>query len=132
MGTLSSITAYVNYELIIMLLSVPVVLFLLALYTKYRQKHGKLKSIEGKLTRKVKDLRDEERNVQNIVGTSNLGLLHRWRNEEDTTRYYLTFKTEKGMKSFTVSEKVFKSIKRNQKGIITMKGKKFISFKNKK
>ena len=69
------------------------------------------------------------KNVQNLAGTRAFGLLHSWRKEGSTVRYYITFETNKGIKSFTVSENTYKAMRKGAKGIITMKGKKFISFK---
>ena len=85
----------------------------------------KITSLRGKLIRKKIDQQDELRNVRNLI---------RYRyavpklEKNSLKRYYITFETEKGIKSFTVSKEVYKKVKVNQKGIIKMNRKKFVSF----
>lgn len=85
----------------------------------------KITSLRGKLIRKKIDRQDELRNVRNLIrfryAVSKL-------EEESLKRYYITFETEKGIKSFTVLKEVYKKVKLNQKGIIKIDRKKFISF----
>ena len=46
--------------------------------------------------------------------------------EGSLTKYYITFETEKGIKSFTVSKENYNKVKVGYKGIIRTKRKKFI------
>jgi len=119
---------YINWDFLI-ILGIVIAIFIPIVWLLTRKRTYKLTYIEGKLIRKVTDLRNEERNIQNIAGTRAFGMLHRWRHEGETTRYYLTFETSDGIKSFTVSQRTYKLIKKNEKGIIGMKGKKFASFR---
>ena len=129
MKSLITIATYVNWPFLILLAAVFLVVIIWVIYLQYRSRHRKITYIEGTLIRKVKDNRNEERNVQNIAGTRAFGPFHRWRQEGETVRYYITFETDKGIKSFTVTKKTYDAIKYKQKGVIGMKGKKFTSFK---
>jgi|LGVE01.1.fsa_nt_gb hypothetical protein len=125
----STTETYLNWPFFTTLGIVFCIAISIVIFLQYRRANLKVIYIKGKLIRKVKDMRDEERNIQNIAGTRAFGLMHSWRNEGETVRYYITFETDKGIKSFTVSERTYHAIKKNQKGTIGMKGKKFVSFK---
>lgn len=85
----------------------------------------KITSIKGKLIRKVIDNDEDYRNIRNLRRHS-FGMAKH--TEGSFTKYYITFETEKGIKSFTVSKEIYKNVKMGQKGIIRMRRKKFISF----
>ncbi len=85
----------------------------------------KITSIRGKLIRKTTDENDEIRNVRNI--RRNYYGMHKL-NEGLLKRYYITFETHKGIKSFTVSKEVYNKVKVHQQGIIKMNRKKFVAF----
>ena len=61
LATTITTTTYVNWGFFITLGIVFAVFILLILWTSYRRKHRKETRIEGKLVRKVKDDRNEER-----------------------------------------------------------------------
>ena len=85
----------------------------------------KVTSIKGKLIRKSIDKDNGSRNIRNLKRMNYGMAIHE---EGSFTKYYITFETEKGIKSFTVSKENYKKVKVGQKGIIKMKRKKFISF----
>lgn len=123
----------VNYEGLLIIggvfiLSTVIMLFFV-FYNRTKSKNAKLSYIEGTLVRKIKDDQNEERNVRNIAGTRAFGLLHNWQKDGEYARYYITFKTNKGSRSFTVSKKIYNNIKKNQKGTLCIRGKKFVSFR---
>lgn len=88
----------------------------------------KYEVIEGKLICKVKDKNEEQRNIRNIRRNYN-GMKRL--ETKDVLRYYITFVTSKGIKSFTVNYGVYKRLKVGQEGSIRMQGKRFVSFEQK-
>ena len=62
----------------------------------------KIKTINGKLIRKVIDKNEEKRNVNNLYRNKyGMGRIEKGQ----LSKYYITFETEKGVKSFTVSKR---------------------------
>lgn len=103
-------------------------------------KHKPTKEIEGVLVRKKIDKGND---VQYFAGSqarfANRRYLHyirfltfQERDPDPSKKYYVTFRTKDGVKSFTVHYDTFLALKIKSKGIITHKGSKFISFKVKK
>lgn len=86
------------------------------------------KTINGKLIRKVKDNNEQVRSVKNLrrnyYGMNQV-------KTKDVRKYYITFETPKGIRSFTVVYRDYNAIKLGQEGIITMQGKRFVSFEKK-
>jgi len=86
----------------------------------------KIKTINGKLIRKVIDKNEEKRNINNLYRYKyGMGRIEKGQ----LSKYYITFETEKGVKSFTVSKRIYDTVKVNQEGLIEIEGRKFKSFK---
>ncbi len=93
-------------------------------YRKTVVRDKPLKETIGKLIRKVKD---DNSDSQSIVKMENYRHLN-MKDNPNLIRYYLTFETKKGLRSFTVTETDYKKYKINKFGIIKHHRSKFHSF----
>lgn len=102
------------------------IFFVIRRNEKAALKPKRVKTFQGKLIRKVIDKNEEKRNINNLYRNKyGMGRIQKG----NINTYYITFKTNKGIKSFTVSKRVYDQVKIDQEGTIEIVGRKFKSFK---